>query len=409
MVGVSFPRSRGLYPLDPSMQDDASIRAPFSVSFEHRVFFTRGAFEPANSLLADCLDPTRDLADAVGGAAAEARVAFVLDAGLVNKRPSLPDEAVAYAEAHEAVRLAHPPMVVPGGEIAKNEPTILQSVLQMIETSHLCRRSYLIAVGGGALLDLAGYAASIAHRGIRLVRLPSTTLAQDDSGVGVKNGINAFGKKNFLGAFAVPHAVINDADLLATLSARDWRSGFSEAVKVALVKDAGFFEQIERAAASIAERDAEAAQLIIRRSAELHLRHITEGGDPFELTEARPLDFGHWSAHKLEQLSGYELRHGEAVAIGVALDSVYSSLAGDLTAPEADRVLAVLRALGFELDHPLLDDPRLLDGLEEFREHLGGGLTISLLNSIGDARDAHEIDPAVVRLAIERLRGTTRA
>jgi 3-dehydroquinate synthase len=386
------------------MSDDHAIHAPFSVPFEHRVHFTRRVFDPANHILAKCLPPTREVAGANGGTTAECRVAFVLDAGLVNKRPTLPDEVIAYTKAHRSIHLAHPPMVVPGGEAAKNQPAVLQSVLQLVDSAHLCRRSALVAVGGGALLDLAGYAAAIAHRGIRLVRLPTTTLAQDDSGVGVKNGVNAFGKKNFLGAFAVPCAVINDADFLLTLHPRDWRSGFSEAVKVALVKDGAFFEEIERAAPAIAVRDPHAAGPVIRRSAELHLRHITEGGDPFETTVARPLDFGHWSAHKFEQLSGYTLRHGEAVAIGVALDTVYSSLAGDLTGPEADRVLAVLRTLGFELDHPLLDDPRLLDGLEEFREHLGGGLTISLLHAIGDAYDAHAIDPAVVRLAIERLR-----
>ena len=103
-------------------------------------------------------------------------------------------------------------------------------------------------------------------------------------------------------------------------------------------------------------------------------------------------------------MSGYELRHGEAVAIGVALDTAYSAIEGDLSDADAERVLATLRALGFTLDHPLLDDPRLLEGLEEFREHLGGRLTVSLLHAIGDAYDAHEIDPAGVRKAIDRLR-----
>jgi 3-dehydroquinate synthase len=378
------------------MLNDDPIRSPFAVPFEHRLSFTRGVFDPANRTLADALSPTREHRP-------EARVAFLLDSGLVNAQPDLPERAIAYAAAHDAVELTHDPVLLPGGEIAKNDPGVLDTALRLIDRAHLCRRSHLVAVGGGALLDLAGYAAAIAHRGIRLVRVPSTTLAQDDSGVGVKNGINHFGKKNFLGAFTVPHAVINDLELLTTLSDGDWRSGFSEAVKVALVKDAPFFDEIERAASAIAARDLAAAEPVIRRSAMLHLEHITEGGDPFELTEARPLDFGHWSAHKLEQLSEYDLRHGEAVAIGVALDTVYSSLEGDLPPRDADRVLAVLRTLGFDLDHPLLDDPRLTDGLEEFREHLGGRLTVSLLHAIGDAYDAHEIDPGGVQRAIGRL------
>lgn len=374
------------------------IHAPFEVPFVHRVHFTRGAVDPANGLLAGALEPTRT--------DGRARAIVVLDAGLVNKRRTLPDEVIAYARAHDSMELAASPVVLPGGEIAKNEPAVLQSILTLIDSAHICRRSYLIAIGGGALLDVAGYAAAIAHRGVRLVRLPTTTLAQDDSGVGVKNGVNAFGKKNFLGSFAVPHAVINDTDFLTTLSDRDWRSGFSEAVKVALVKDESFFHDIEGNADAIRRRDLAAAEPVIRRSAELHLEHITRGGDPFEATVARPLDFGHWSAHKLEQLSGYKVRHGEAVAIGVALDTVYSSLVGSLPKADADRVLALLREFGFTLNHPLLADPRLVAGLEEFREHLGGQLTISLLGGIGSAFDTHEIDARLLAEAIASLSAT---
>ena len=379
--------------------------AHFSVPYTHRLRFTRGVFDPSNLTLVDALEPTR------GGVA---RVRYVVDSGLAASDPDLLERIEAYTSAHPSIDASGrgPALVVPGGERAKNDPAVLGGILYRIDSGHLCRRSYLIVVGGGAVLDVAGYAAAIAHRGIRLVRIPSTTLSQDDSGVGVKNGVNHFEKKNFLGAFSVPHAVINDADLLTTLEARDWRAGFSEAVKVALVKDPAFFGEIEQAAPALATKPGEphnlaAAEPIIRRSAELHLRHITDGGDPFELTAARPLDFGHWSAHKLEQLSGYDIRHGEAVAIGVALDTVYSSLAGNLPEPDADRVLACLLALGFDLDHPLLDHPRLIEGLDEFREHLGGELTISLLRAIGDAYDTHAIDPDLVRESIARLRDYT--
>ena len=121
--------------------------------------------------------------------------------------------------------------------------------------------------------------------------------------------------------------MINDATLLATLSDRDFICGFVEAVKVSLLKDAEFFAEVCRLAPQIRRREMDVCLPIIRRSAELHLEHITRGGDPFEMLEARPLDFGHWSAHKLEVLSEFALRHGEAVAIGVAIDTVYSSLA----------------------------------------------------------------------------------
>ena len=137
-------------------------------------------------------------------------------------------------QAGDRVRLAAPPVRLPGGEAAKNDLRHLQSVWTAIPSSFLCRHSYVVAVGGGAVLDLVGFGASTAHRGIPLVRLPTTSLSQGDGGVGVKNGVNFFGKKNWLGAFSVPHAIVNDLDFLAGLPPRERRCGLIEAVKVAL-------------------------------------------------------------------------------------------------------------------------------------------------------------------------------
>jgi 3-dehydroquinate synthase len=229
------------------------------------------------------------------------------------------------------------------------------------------------------------------------VRIPTTTLSQADSGVGVKNGINAFGKKNFIGTFAPPHAVINDFQLLESLSPRDKRAGYVEAVKVALIRDTAFFECLEQDAARLREFEPAAMQRAIYRSAELHLDHIAGSGDPFEMGSARPLDFGHWSAHKLEQLSEYKLRHGEAVAIGIGLDTIYSRNLGLLAPAAAERVLSLLEALGFDLYANELahmdtnGQPLVLGGIEEFREHLGGELTLTLLKSIGQGAEVHEV------------------
>jgi 3-dehydroquinate synthase len=234
-------------------------------------------------------------------------------------------------------------------------------------------------------------------------------LSQDDSGVGVKNGINAFGKKNFIGTFAPPFAVINDFKLLETLSDRDKRSGFVEAVKVALIRDAEFFDQIEAEAFKLRVFEPDAMKRLIFRSAELHLNHIATSGDPFEFGSARPLDFGHWAAHKLEQLSEYRLRHGEAVAIGIALDVIYSRRMGFLDRASERRILSLLELLGFELfaNELLLVDTReksiLFGGLEEFREHLGGELTITLLREIGKGFEAHEIDLGQMHQAVQEL------
>jgi 3-dehydroquinate synthase len=232
-------------------------------------------------------------------------------------------------------------------------------------------------------------------------------LAQADSGIGVKNCVNLFQQKNWAGTFAVPWAVINDAGMLATLSDRDFRCGFAEAVKVAALKDARFFEQLERSASAIRNRDATPAAHAIRLSARLHLDHITRGGDPFEMDEARPLDFGHWSAHRLEVLSRFRLRHGEAVAIGVAIDTVYSALVHGLPERSMSRILDCLVRLGFHLpDSQLADPAAILEGLEEFRRHLGGRLTLTLLREIGQPVDVHEVDQEqmvrAVRLVAEK-------
>jgi 3-dehydroquinate synthase len=251
---------------------------------------------------------------------------------------------------------------------------------------------------------MAGYAAATAHRGVRLIRLPSTVLSQNDSGVGVKNGINAFGKKNFLGTFAPPVAVLNDFAFLETLSERDWRSGISEAVKVALIRDAAFFERLEANAQALAHRNARAMEELIYRCAELHVQHISRGGDPFESGSSRPLDFGHWAAHKLEHLTAFGLRHGEAVAIGIALDSAYACLKGMLPEPDWHRIYAMLRTVGFNLYVPELEHPELTEGLTEFREHLGGELCITLLTGIGRSVQAHEIDRDVLYAAVAELR-----
>lgn len=381
------------------------IRQAFSVPYRYDVHFTQNLFQSDNPLLAD-----------VVSAEGRGKVLFVVDAGLLSHR-SLLEEISAYAQHHaEKIKLSSPPLVVPAGEAAKNDPALVGQLCMLIAATGICRHSYVVAVGGGAVLDLVGYAAAISHRGIRLIRVPTTVLAQNDSGVGVKNGVNAFGKKNFLGTFAPPYAVINDFSFLQSLGDRDWRSGVVEAVKVALIKDGAFFEQIERDAQAIARRNSAAMQRLIHRCAQLHVAHIGGYGDPFEQGSSRPLDFGHWAAHRLEHLTNYRLRHGEAVAIGIALDVLYSQLSGLIRAEETGRILNVLTQLGFVLWVPELsihlDDPAhpqsLFAGMGEFREHLGGELTIMLLWCIGQGVEVHEVDFDRYREAIALMANYAR-
>jgi 3-dehydroquinate synthase len=320
------------------------------------------------------------------------------------------DQIRRYFAAHSRVLdLVSTPLLIEGGERVKNSARHLARILSHINRNNLDRHSCVLAIGGGALLDMVGLAASIAHRGMRHVRMPSTTLSQNDSGVGVKNGINAFGKKNFVGTFAPPFAVINDFGFLSSLSARDKRAGYAEAVKVALIRDAGFFLEMEQQADRLRVFEPQAMENVIRRCAELHVEHIATSGDAFERGSVRPLDFGHWSAHKLEQLSNYRIRHGEAVAIGVALDVIYSGLIGLIEQQATERILLLLERLGFDLFAPELlqvdarGHRRVLEGLEEFRQHLGGELTITLLQDMGREITVHRMKRQLIFKAIREL------
>lgn len=363
------------------------LEQSFNIRYHYKIFFTEGLFDSENLLLADFFNGE--------SSAAQKKVLFVLDAGLVDANPALETAITAYFQVHRAVELVSEILIVPGGEAAKNNPAVLESIIEAVDVHGIDRHSYIAAVGGGAVLDLVGYAAAIAHRGIRHLRIPTTVLAQNDSGVGVKNGVNYKGKKNFLGSFSPPVAVFNDKQFLLTLNNRDFRSGISEAIKVALIKDPAFFAWIEAHASKLLNRDMESMEYLIKHCARLHLEHISSL-DPFERGSSRPLDFGHWSAHKLEQLSNFSITHGEAVAMGMALDSTYSLYAGVLSEEKLQRILNLL-ALFFDITNPLIRitdlNAPILQGLQEFREHLGGNLCITLLRDVGEGFEVHEMDP----------------
>ncbi|MDQ4044120.1 MAG: 3-dehydroquinate synthase [Chloroflexota bacterium] len=380
------------------------IEQVVGVTYRYPVLFTDRLLDPGNTTLREVCAPS--------GGDRRTKVLVVIDNGIVDAYPNILDQISAWFAAQgDVLELVRESMVVTGGEAVKNEHETVTAIHRAIHEAGIDRHSYVVAVGGGAVLDMAGYAAATAHRGVRLVRVPTTVLAQNDSGVGVKNSVNAFGKKNFLGTFAPPAAVINDQSFLTTLPDREWRGGISEAVKVALLKDVTFFEYIEANAEKLRHRDRDAMQWLIYRCAELHLNHIATSGDPFEFGSSRPLDFGHWSAHKLEQLSNYAWRHGEAVAIGISLDSTYTYLMGML--PEADwrRILDVFIAVGLPIYAPEFteslayrgDARSVLSGLDEFREHLGGQLTIMLLEGLGKGVEVNEIDEDVMVRSIARL------
>ncbi len=375
----------------------------FAVRFQYPVHFTERVFDPDNPTLADVLsrlEPDR-----------RHRCLVFIDDGLLKVLPSLAADIEAYADRYAAeMELVVAPVSVPGGERIKSDLHFVEQMQQALYDHHIDRHSYVIAVGGGAVLDAVGLVAATTHRGVRHIRVPTTVLAQNDSGVGVKNGVNLHGSKNFVGSFAPPFAVINDITFIEVLPTRDRIAGMAEAVKVALIRDGTFFIWLERHADDLAVFNRPAMAYMIRRCAELHMHQIANGGDPFETGSARPLDYGHWSAHKLEAITRHHLRHGEAVAIGIALDAHYSVACGLLAPGEDERICCLLEHLGFRLWHSALEKTEadggraVLAGLQEFREHLGGELTITLLDAVGVGVEVNEMDAALIDRSIAWLK-----
>ena len=375
------------------------LEQSFEVTFNYKVCFTSGIFHSSNK------DFDLFLREHVERRTHQ-KILFIIDDGVLHTHPQLPGAIETYFKTCKTVSLVEEIITIPGGENAKNNSASFDLIVQAIDKYGIDRHSYVVGIGGGSVLDLVGFVAAISHRGIRHIRIPTTVLSQNDSGIGVKNGINYKGKKNFLGVFAPPVAVFNDDTFLLTLDDRNWRSGIAEAIKVSLIKDADFFYWLEKNVKNLVDRNLETMNYLIRRCAQLHLQHIASG-DPFELGSSRPLDFGHWSAHKLEQLSGFKILHGEAVAMGIALDTLYSALSERLPMQKAERVIDLLINLGFEITDPLLQigegSNEILQGLQEFREHLGGRLTIMLLTDIGLGEEVHEMDISLLKQASLQL------
>ncbi len=373
------------------------------VNFAFPVHFTQDLFAEQNPVFVETVSRLeRDKRH---------RVVFVIDDNVAAAHPGLSPSINRYFTTHaKTLELIAPPTLVPGGEGVKNDIAHVLGLVELVHRYGVDRHSFMAIVGGGAVLDMACFAAAISHRGVRAIRIPTTVLAQDDSAVGVKNAINLFGKKNFIGTFLPPFAVLNDSNFLTTLSHRDKIAGMAEAIKVALIRDRIFFQYLEANRARMAQADMEVLTHLIRRSAEIHMNHIRTSGDPFEFGSARPLDFGHWTAHKMESLTQNRLRHGEAVALGMAMDTRYSVMAGLLSPNQSERIISLLQTLGFRLweDELLSRDEmgnlEVLQGLREFREHLGGTLHITLLRDIGDGVEVNEMDEALVLESIHWLR-----
>jgi 3-dehydroquinate synthase len=385
------------------MNPTKTVQQRIEVAWDFPVVFTQDLFAPANPVLVETLNRR--------GEDRRHRAIVFIDGFVAKTHPELAARVGAYFAAHpERLELLGPPQIVPGGEAVKNDFSLVEGFMRLLLERHLDRQSFVIIIGGGAVLDAVGLAAALVHRGVRQVRVPTTVLSQNDAGVGVKNGVNYSGGKNAIGTFAPPFAVLNDFEFLLTLPDRDWLCGVAEAFKVSIIRDRPFFDELFANAPLYPLRDPEAMRALVIRCAEIHLEHIRGNGDPFEYGRARPLDFGHWSAHKLELLSGFRISHGEAVAVGVLIDSIYAEKKGWITAEELSLIRDGFARSGFPLWFPELEtrdasgERAVFGGLRDFQEHLGGELTVTFPVGIGARHEVHEIDLAIMELAIEELR-----
>ena len=225
--------------LKEAHNQDTIVPLTFNQAYHYPVCFTRDIFNTGNPVLINTL--------AGENQTGPRKVVVMIDDGLTHQNPQLLNDISRWFEYHkDFVCLAWEPMVFPGGEQVKNSWDHVHRATKNMDDSGIDRHGVVIAMGGGALLDMAGFSASIFHRGIQLVRVPTTTLAQNDAGIGVKNGINQYGKKNCIGTFYLPIAVINDYDFLETLPFEHFIGGVAEAFKIALIRDKSFFYFLRR-------------------------------------------------------------------------------------------------------------------------------------------------------------------
>ena len=372
------------------------------VTFRYPVKFTHGLLDPLNRTLRDVVE-----------AEDRARLLVVIDEGVADAHPTMTADVVVYCTAHaDALELTAPPLVVPGGEAIKNQSGPVDEIRAAIDVHGVDRHSYVVAIGGGAVLDAVGYAAATAHRGVRLIRVPDHRARAGRLGGRRQERHQRLRQeelRRLVRAAARGAERLRPADHARPTATGAPASRRRSRSRCSRTRPFFTLDRASRAATSTSARCRRWRELV-HRSAELHLNHIATSGDPFELGSSRPLDFGHWAAHKLEQLSHHELRHGEAVAVGIALDSTYSYLTGSLPHADWRRIIELFEAVELPIWHRDMATPgsggrpAVLAGLEEFREHLGGRLTIMLLERIGSGFEVHELDEAVLLEASDLLR-----
>jgi 3-dehydroquinate synthase len=290
-------------------------------------------------------------------------------------------------------------ITVPAGESSKSV-TWLESICSEMAKAGLDRKSFVVALGGGVIGDLAGFAAASYQRGIPYVQVPTTVLSQVDSSVGGKTGINLPDAKNMVGAFHQPAHVFADIDTLDSLKKRDWNEGFAEIIKHAAIKDVTMFEAIEAVAAGKGDLTS-----LIRRN--IAIKASVVESDEFEITGKRAiLNLGHTLGHAIESAAGYgALLHGEAIAIGLNAAVWLSSKISDLTSGELDRVRHLLTAFDLPLKIPAnISDEEVLRRVRMDKKFEQGQMRFILLKKLGEAYVSSDVIEGHLKQALEELR-----
>ncbi len=279
--------------------------------------------------------------------------------------------------------------LLPDGEQHKNLESYGRVMDFLLERGHN-RTTTLVALGGGVVGDLTGFAAATFQRGVDFIQVPTTLLAQVDSSVGGKTGVNHPRGKNMIGAFHQPRCVIADSSVLETLPDREYRAGLAEVVKYGVIRDAGFFQWLETHAADLAERDPAAVAHAVRRSCEVKAEVVA--ADEREGGLRAILNFGHTFGHAIETLTDYRrFLHGEAVAIGMVLAANLSAHLGSLDEADAARVAALLRGMGLPVTPPALPVADMLTAMKVDKKVQDGRLRLVLADSLGHAVVTDEV------------------
>jgi 3-dehydroquinate synthase len=297
-------------------------------------------------------------------------------------------------------------VITPAGEISKNMDAVV-SIIEAMEKAYLGRDTVVVGIGGGTVGDIAGFAASIFKRGVPVVHIPTTTVAQADSAIGGKTGVDSTVSKNAFGAFWHPAAVYIDVATLETLDDRQYRAGLVESVKHAVIADSGYFAFIEKNIQAILLRD----RAVLEKIADFNCRikgNVVED-DPHEQNMRRILNYGHTIGHAVESASGYELLHGEAVAIGMIAAGLIEIEMGLGDPERLDRIRRILERLGVPLKFPKnMAENKLIDLIKRDKKAVNKWPRFVLISQIGqvycrDGQWAVNVEPPIVKKTLRML------